>query len=190
MDLVENSHCPPRSNGRRGAVVVRWPRLGWSRTRCLRPREIACASCALASSAAGNISPTIAVWADAGLGRLLDALHPWCGRLTAALCEANEPLPLLDHRLAIDARRRVSPARSAQHRPWLRKDRVLPAGNSRGRTAVGCRHRPTSLRGNAWRCSAHGGRGSIKFVPTFGHSRDDLPGLPAGSGRRRYWWAD
>ncbi|HEX3999282.1 MAG TPA: glycosyltransferase family 4 protein [Pirellulales bacterium] len=41
------------------------------------------------------------IWADAGLGRLLDALYPWCGRLTAALCQSDQPQPLLDHRLQL-----------------------------------------------------------------------------------------
>jgi glycosyltransferase involved in cell wall biosynthesis len=41
------------------------------------------------------------LWADAGLGRLLDAIYPWCGCLTAALCEAKELEPLLDHRLQL-----------------------------------------------------------------------------------------
>jgi glycosyltransferase involved in cell wall biosynthesis len=41
------------------------------------------------------------LWSDAGLGRLLNALYPWCGQLTAALCEADERQPLLDHRLQL-----------------------------------------------------------------------------------------
>ena len=41
------------------------------------------------------------LWADAGLGRLLDALYPQCGQLTAGLCQADEPQPLLDHRLQL-----------------------------------------------------------------------------------------
>src|SRR5580704_15321400 len=41
------------------------------------------------------------LWADAGLGRLLDAMYPWCGQLTAALCQSDEPQPLLDHRLQL-----------------------------------------------------------------------------------------
>jgi glycosyltransferase involved in cell wall biosynthesis len=40
------------------------------------------------------------VWADAGLGRLLDALRPMVGNLTLALCPEAEKLPLLDHRMS------------------------------------------------------------------------------------------
>ncbi len=42
-------------------------------------------------------------WTDAGLGRLIDALAPWCGEFTAAVCESKVPLPLLDHRLQLSS---------------------------------------------------------------------------------------
>lgn len=41
------------------------------------------------------------LWTDAGLGRLLDTLRPWCGDFTAALCHSHDPQPLLDHRLQL-----------------------------------------------------------------------------------------
>ncbi len=41
------------------------------------------------------------VWADAGLGRLIDDLRDKCGHFTAALCPAAEQTALLDHRLSL-----------------------------------------------------------------------------------------
>jgi glycosyltransferase involved in cell wall biosynthesis len=99
MDLVENSPCPPRdattaarSSPDAGSAVSEQLSAGVrQRLQALRigfvsGRQYFAGDC---------------LWADAGLGRLLDALYPWCGRLTAALCEADRRQPLLDHRLQL-----------------------------------------------------------------------------------------
>jgi glycosyltransferase involved in cell wall biosynthesis len=41
------------------------------------------------------------IWSDAGLGRLINALHAKAGHFTAALCPVREKPALLDHRLEI-----------------------------------------------------------------------------------------
>jgi glycosyltransferase involved in cell wall biosynthesis len=40
-----------------------------------------------------------ALWTDAGMGRLIDAIAPLCKEFNAALCRSEQPQALLDHRL-------------------------------------------------------------------------------------------
>ena len=41
------------------------------------------------------------LWADAGMGRLIDAIAPLCGEFNAALCRSEQRQALLDHRLKL-----------------------------------------------------------------------------------------
>ncbi len=186
MDLVENSPCLPRNAA--GPLPVAGPTpaesdllfdehsrsIGEATHRLRQRPDVFCWRWTLGRRRFGTTARC-----DVSLVR------PAYRRALSVGCTATA----VGSPLANAARRRASLAGPAEHRSRFWKDRVVPASNSRGRTAVGCRHCSAAVCGDvgaARRTAAAGLSGLCRHLGFCA----DLPDLPAGSGRRRYWRVD